>query len=84
MQLALTGATGFMGQYLLRELPKRGYRLRMLLRRPASVPMLIGIESDRFIVVCDRAIMVAFSLISETAVVVANGVFLGSSLIASL
>lgn len=40
MLLALTGATGFIGQYLLRELPKRGYRLRMLLRRPASVPML--------------------------------------------
>src|SRR5882757_9345751 len=40
MLLALTGSTGFIGQYLLRELPKRGYRLRMLLRRPASVPML--------------------------------------------
>jgi nucleoside-diphosphate-sugar epimerase len=39
MLLALTGATGFIGQHLLRELPKRGYRLRMLLRRPASVPM---------------------------------------------
>jgi uncharacterized protein YbjT (DUF2867 family) len=34
MLLALTGATGFIGQYLLRELPKRGYRLRVLLRRP--------------------------------------------------
>ena len=39
MLLALTGSTGFIGQYLLRELPKRGYRLRVLLRRPASVPM---------------------------------------------
>jgi nucleoside-diphosphate-sugar epimerase len=39
MLLALTGATGFIGQYLLRELPKRGYRLRVILRRPASVPM---------------------------------------------
>jgi nucleoside-diphosphate-sugar epimerase len=39
MLLALTGATGFIGQHLLRELPKRGYRLRVLLRRPASVPM---------------------------------------------
>jgi nucleoside-diphosphate-sugar epimerase len=39
MLLALTGATGFIGQHLLRDLPKRGYRLRMLLRRPASVPM---------------------------------------------
>ncbi len=37
--LALTGATGFIGQYLLRELPKRGYRLRVLLRRPSNVPI---------------------------------------------
>jgi nucleoside-diphosphate-sugar epimerase len=39
MLLALTGATGFIGQYLLREMPKRGYRVRALLRRPASVPV---------------------------------------------
>ncbi len=38
MLLALTGATGFIGQHLLRELPKRGYRLRVLLRRPTAVP----------------------------------------------
>lgn len=37
--VALTGATGFIGQYLLRELPKRGYRLRVLLRRPSTVPL---------------------------------------------
>src|SRR4029453_18022957 len=36
--VALTGATGFIGQYLLRELPKRGYRLRVLLRRPTMLP----------------------------------------------
>jgi nucleoside-diphosphate-sugar epimerase len=39
MLLALTGATGFIGQYLLRELPKRGYRLRVLLRQPSLVPL---------------------------------------------
>ena len=39
MLIALTGATGFIGQHLLRELPNSGHRLRMLLRRPASVPM---------------------------------------------
>jgi nucleoside-diphosphate-sugar epimerase len=39
MLLALTGATGFIGQYLLREMPKRGYRIRALLRRPASMPL---------------------------------------------
>ena len=37
MLLALTGATGFIGQHLLRELPKRGYRVRVLLRRPTSL-----------------------------------------------
>src|SRR5262245_32128868 len=37
--IALTGATGFIGQCLLRELPKRGYRLRVLLRRPSVVPL---------------------------------------------
>jgi nucleoside-diphosphate-sugar epimerase len=38
MLLALTGATGFIGQYLLREMPKRGHRVRALLRRPAPLP----------------------------------------------
>ena len=37
--LALTGATGFIGQFLLKELPQRGYRLRVLLRRPTQVPL---------------------------------------------
>ena len=50
MLLALTGATGFIGQHLLRELPKRGYRLRVLLRRPASVPMPTASA-----VICDLA-----------------------------
>jgi nucleoside-diphosphate-sugar epimerase len=39
MLLALTGATGFIGQHLLRELPKRGHRLRVLLRRPLDLPI---------------------------------------------
>jgi UDP-glucose 4-epimerase len=34
MLIALTGATGFIGQYLLAELPKRSHRVRVLLRRP--------------------------------------------------
>jgi nucleoside-diphosphate-sugar epimerase len=38
MLLALTGSTGFIGQHLLRELPGRGYRLRVLLRRPTALP----------------------------------------------
>src|ERR1700756_288417 len=36
--IALTGATGFIGQCLLRDLPKRGYRLRVLLRRRSGCP----------------------------------------------
>jgi nucleoside-diphosphate-sugar epimerase len=39
MLLALTGATGFIGQYLLRQLPQRGYRVRVLLRRPTAVAL---------------------------------------------
>jgi nucleoside-diphosphate-sugar epimerase len=38
MLVALTGATGFIGQYLLRELPKRAHRVRALLRQPAAMP----------------------------------------------
>jgi nucleoside-diphosphate-sugar epimerase len=37
--IALTGATGFIGNFLLRELSRRGYRLRVLLRRPTSMPL---------------------------------------------
>ena len=37
--VALTGATGFIGRYLLKELPRRGYRLRVLLRRPSTMPL---------------------------------------------
>jgi nucleoside-diphosphate-sugar epimerase len=52
MLIALTGATGFIGQYLLREMPKRGHRVRALLRRPASIPVqtasaLIGDLANR-------------------------------------
>jgi nucleoside-diphosphate-sugar epimerase len=37
--IALTGGTGFIGRHLLRELPRHGYRLRVLLRRPATAPI---------------------------------------------
>ena len=39
MLIALTGATGFIGRYLLGELPKHGHRVRVLLRSPiAAMP----------------------------------------------
>lgn len=37
--VALTGATGFIGRYLLKELPRHGYRVRVLLRRPSTTPL---------------------------------------------
>ena len=36
--VALTGATGFIGRHLLADLTARGYRVRVLLRRPVEVP----------------------------------------------
>jgi len=36
--VALTGATGFIGQHLLKGLSARGYRLRVLMRRPTMLP----------------------------------------------
>ena len=36
--IALTGATGFIGRHLLQALTARGYRVRVLLRRPVAVP----------------------------------------------
>jgi nucleoside-diphosphate-sugar epimerase len=43
MLIALTGATGFIGQYLLRELPKRGHHVRVLLRSPLpTMPLQVS------------------------------------------
>ncbi|KMO11585.1 NAD-dependent epimerase/dehydratase family protein [Methylobacterium platani] len=36
--VALTGSTGFIGRYLLAALTARGYRVRVLLRRPVELP----------------------------------------------
>jgi nucleoside-diphosphate-sugar epimerase len=37
--VALTGATGFIGRQLLSDLQKRGVHVRVLLRRPAQIPL---------------------------------------------
>jgi UDP-glucose 4-epimerase len=37
--VALTGATGFIGRRLLAELPRRGFRVRVLLRRPTELSL---------------------------------------------
>lgn len=36
--IALTGATGFIGRHLLADLTARGYKVRVLLRRPTALP----------------------------------------------
>jgi UDP-glucose 4-epimerase len=36
--VALTGATGFIGNHLLHALTRRGHRIRVLLRSPAALP----------------------------------------------
>ncbi|MBX9930770.1 MAG: NAD(P)H-binding protein [Methylobacterium sp.] len=36
--IALTGATGFIGRHLLKTLSAKGFRVRVLLRRPIEVP----------------------------------------------
>jgi UDP-glucose 4-epimerase len=36
--VALTGSTGFIGRHLLADLTRRGYRVRVLLRRPGPLP----------------------------------------------
>jgi nucleoside-diphosphate-sugar epimerase len=40
--IALTGATGFIGRRLLAELPRRGFRVRVLLRRPTEIALDCG------------------------------------------
>ena len=37
--IAVTGATGFIGRHLVRELSRRGYRCRVLLRRPIDLEL---------------------------------------------
>ncbi len=36
--IALTGSTGFVGRHLVQALTRRGWRVRVLLRRPAEIP----------------------------------------------
>ena len=38
MRIALTGATGFVGRHLVREIQRRGHDLRILARDPRRLP----------------------------------------------
>jgi nucleoside-diphosphate-sugar epimerase len=40
--IAMTGSTGFIGRHVLRELTRRKYRVRVLLRRPTNLSMQCG------------------------------------------
>jgi nucleoside-diphosphate-sugar epimerase len=44
--VALTGATGFVGQHLVAALGRRGWRVRLLVRRWKPVPALEGVDAE--------------------------------------
>ena len=43
---AVTGATGFVGPHLIAALARRGWRLRLLVRRWTPLPSLIGVNAE--------------------------------------
>ena len=55
--VAITGATGFVGPHLVAALARRGWKIRLLVRRWSPLPSLDGIEAD----------MVLGDLLDETA-----------------
>jgi 2-alkyl-3-oxoalkanoate reductase len=44
--VAITGATGFFGRYVVRSFIARGWRVRILARRPIDHPQLAGLPLD--------------------------------------
>lgn len=44
--VAVTGATGFVGTHLVAALARRGWRLRLLVRRWSPLPSLAGVDAD--------------------------------------
>jgi nucleoside-diphosphate-sugar epimerase len=44
--VAITGATGFVGPHLVAALARRGWRIRLLVRRWSPLPSLAGVEAD--------------------------------------
>ena len=44
--VAVTGATGFVGPHLVTALARRGWRLRLLVRRWSPLPSLAGVDAD--------------------------------------
>lgn len=44
--VAVTGATGFVGSHLVAALARRGWKIRLLVRRWSPLPSLAGVEAD--------------------------------------
>lgn len=44
--VAVTGVTGFVGPHLVAALARRGWRLRLLVRRWSPLPSLAGVDAD--------------------------------------
>lgn len=45
-RIAVTGATGFVGPHLVAALARRGWKLRLLIRRWSPLPSLAGVEAE--------------------------------------
>jgi nucleoside-diphosphate-sugar epimerase len=45
-RIAVTGATGFVGPHLIAALARRGWKLRLLIRRWTPLPSLAGIDAE--------------------------------------
>jgi nucleoside-diphosphate-sugar epimerase len=43
---AITGATGFLGRYIVRAVAARGWRIRVLARQPIDHPQFAGLQLD--------------------------------------
>jgi nucleoside-diphosphate-sugar epimerase len=46
MLVAVTGASGFVGPHLVAALARRGWKIRLLLRRWSPLPSLAGVEAE--------------------------------------
>ena len=46
MRVAVTGATGFVGPHLVAALARRGWNIRLLVRRWSPLPSLEGVEAE--------------------------------------
>jgi len=45
-RIAVTGATGFVGPHLVAALARRGWTLRLLIRRWTPLPSLAGVDAE--------------------------------------